>query len=384
MLGELARANDAIDKAIAEFRLNEAANTLYEFIWGIVCDWYVELTKPILQGEDGPAKDETRAVTAFVLRETVKLLHPVMPFITEELWDKLGHRAEHGMLIGQPWPAPAPTDAAADAEIGWLVKLISDIRSARAELNVPAGAKLKLLVVGANDTTKQRIDTHRAAIERLARIEGIEAAAAAPKAALQIVVGEATYALPVGEVIDLKAEGARLQKEIKKLGDEIAKIDAKLGNAAFVSRAPEEVVEEQRERRQQAEQTRARLSTALKRLGMSLCSRSAQRLGPPVRGDGEVRAAQHLGLGEIAVGRDHDDLRAAMLVDQRRGVGQQRLADGQPEARLEHAEVVDQIGVAARIEDRRRGELGARSGSPEAGCPRWRPGRTCSARPAAW
>ena len=188
MLAELARANAAIDKAIAEFRLNEAASALYEFIWGIVCDWYVELTKPILQGADGAEKDETRAVTAFVLRETVKLLHPVMPFITEELWDKLGHRGEHGALIGQPWPAPPAIDAAADAEMGWLVKLISDIRSARSELNVPAAAKLKLLVVGADDTTKKRLDAHRAALERLARVEGIELAAAAPKSALQIVV----------------------------------------------------------------------------------------------------------------------------------------------------------------------------------------------------
>ncbi|TAJ38047.1 MAG: valine--tRNA ligase [Reyranella sp.] len=267
MLGELARANTAIDKAMTDFRLNEAANTLYEFVWGVVCDWYVELTKPILQGADGPEKDETRAVTAFVLRETVKLMHPVMPFITEELWDKLGHREEHGPLIGQPWPVPTALDAAADAEMGWLVKLISDIRSARAELNVPAGAKLKLLVIGGDATTAARLERHRAAIERLSRIEGIEAATAAPKASLQIVVGEATYALPVGEVIDLKAEGARLQKEIKKLADEVGKIDAKLGNAAFVSRAPEEVVEEQRERRSQAEQTRARLSTALERLG---------------------------------------------------------------------------------------------------------------------
>jgi len=266
MLGELARANLAIDKALTEFRLNEAANTLYEFIWGVVCDWYVELTKPILQGVDGAEKDETRAVTAFVLRETVKLLHPVMPFITEELWDKLGHRAHHGALIGQPWPAPTAIDAASDAEMGWLVKLIQDIRSARAELNVPAGAKLKLLVIGANDTTKGRLETHRAAIERLARIEGVEPAASAPKASLQLVVGEATYALPVGDVIDLKAESARLQKEIKKLADEVGKIDSKLGNAAFVSRAPEEVVEEQRERRTQAEQTRARLSAALERL----------------------------------------------------------------------------------------------------------------------
>jgi valyl-tRNA synthetase len=267
MLGELARANATVDKALMEFRLNDAASALYEFIWGIVCDWYVELSKPILQGQDGPAKDETRTVTAFVLRETAKLLHPVMPFITEELWDKLGHRAGHGMLIAQPWPQPTPVDADAEAEIGWLVKLISDIRSARAELNVPGGAKLKLLVVGASDTTQKRLDVHRAAIERLSRVEGVEAAAIAPKAALQIVVGEAAYALPVGDVIDLKAEGARLQKEIKKLADEVGKIDAKLGNAAFVSRAPEEVVEEQRERRTQAEQTRARLSTALERLG---------------------------------------------------------------------------------------------------------------------
>jgi valyl-tRNA synthetase len=267
VLGELARANASIDKALGEFRLNEAASTLYEFVWGTVCDWYVELSKPVLQGEDGPAKDETRAVTAFVIRETAKLLHPVMPFITEELWDKLGHRAEHGMLINQSWPQLAPSDAAADAEIGWLVKLISDIRSARAELNVPAGAKLRLLVVGADGTTRQRIDTHRAAIERLARVEGIEVAAAAPRASLQLVVGEATYALPVGEVIDLKAESARLQKEIRRLGDEIGKIDAKLGNKAFISRAPEEVVEEQRDRRQAAEQTRARLSAALERLG---------------------------------------------------------------------------------------------------------------------
>jgi valyl-tRNA synthetase len=266
MLGELARANEMVDKAIEEFRLNEAATALYEFIWGVVCDWYVELTKPTLQGADGAEKDETRAVTAFVLRETVKLLHPVMPFITEELWDKLGHRADHGMLIGQPWPAAAATDAAADAEMNWLVTLISDIRSARSELNVPAGARLKLQVVGANAGTQQRLDTHRAAIERLARVEGIAAATAAPKASLQIVLGEATYALPVGEVIDLKAEAARLAKEIKKLADEIAKIDAKLGNANFVARAPEEVVEEQRERRAQAEQTRTRLSAALKRL----------------------------------------------------------------------------------------------------------------------
>lgn len=206
-------------------------------------------------------------MTAYVLRETAKLLHPVMPFITEEIWDKTGHRTEHGALIGQPWPKVPATDEAADSEMGWLVKLISDIRSARSELNVPAAAKLRMLVIGGNAVTEQRLQTHAGAIERLARIEGIETAAAAPKGALQIVVGEATYALPVGDVIDLKAEGARLAREIKKLADEVGKIDVKLGNANFISRAPEEVVEEQRERREQAEQTRARLAAALERLG---------------------------------------------------------------------------------------------------------------------
>jgi valyl-tRNA synthetase len=201
-----------------------------------------------------------------VLRETVKLLHPVMPFITEEIWDKSGHRVEHGPLITQSWPKPGTADSAADAEMGWLVKLISDIRSARAELNVPAGAKLGMLVVGGNQTTAKRLESHRAAIERLARVEGIEAATAAPKNALQIVVGEATYALPIGQVIDLAAERTRLDKEIRKLAEEVGKIDAKLGNASFVSRAPEEVVEEQRERRTQAEATRQRLGAALKRL----------------------------------------------------------------------------------------------------------------------
>jgi len=267
MLGELTRAAASVDKALADFRINEAASALYEFIWGIVCDWYVELTKPVLQGPDGPDKDETRAVTAYVLRETTRILHPVMPFITEELWDKTGHRAGHGPLIAQPWPAAGRIDPAADSEMNWLVKLISDIRSARSELNVPAGAKLRLLVIGGNAATAERLRTHAAAIERLARVEGIETAAAAPKAALQIVVEEATYALPVGDVIDLKAEGARLTREIKKLADEVGKIDAKLGNANFVSRAPEEVIEEQRDRRRQAEETRTRLATALERLG---------------------------------------------------------------------------------------------------------------------
>jgi len=268
VVGELARCGAAVDQALEEFRFNEAATALYEFVWGTLCDWYVELAKPVFSGDDEAAKTETRAVTGFVLAETVKLLHPIMPFITEELWDKLDQRAGKGELVQQAWsvlPA-AIADAAADAEMGWLVKLISDIRSARNEVNVPAGAKLSLLVRDAGAETRARLDRHRAAIERLARVEGIQHDMPAPKGALQVVLGEATYALPVADVIDLKAERARLEKEIRKLDGEVTKIDAKLGNAQFMSKAPEDVVVEQRERRDDAVATTARLRQAMERL----------------------------------------------------------------------------------------------------------------------
>ncbi|HJQ55918.1 MAG TPA: valine--tRNA ligase [Vineibacter sp.] len=267
ILGELSRCAASVDGAIAEYRFNDAAAALYAFVWGTLCDWYVEFSKPILQGDDASAQAETRAVTGVVLRETVKMLHPIMPFITEEIWETLGHRAESGALIGQAWPEklPAPDTAAGD-EMGWLVRLITEVRSARSEVNVPAGARLKLVVRDANDTTRGRLAAHRSALERLARVDGIEVGASIPKGSLQVVVGEATYALPVASVIDLAAERARLEKEIHKLEGEVSKIDAKLGNAQFMARAPEDVVEEQRERRDTALSTAARLKQATARL----------------------------------------------------------------------------------------------------------------------
>ena len=269
ILGELARCAATVDKAIAEFRFNDAASALYAFAWGTVCDWYVEFTKPIFQGGDEAAMRETRAVTGIVLRDTVTLLHPIMPFITEEIWDKLGHRAEHGALISRAWPVTLPSpDKAADDEMEWLVKLITDIRSVRSEVNVPAGAKLKLIVRDANGAARTRLAAHRNALERLARIENIELDGAVPPGALQLVIGDATYALPVAEVIDLKVERTRLDKEIRKLEGEVTKIEAKLGNAQFLARAPEEVVEEQRERREEALSTAARLRQATARLAV--------------------------------------------------------------------------------------------------------------------
>jgi len=268
ILGRLRQCAIDVDHAIGEFRFNEAATALYEFVWGTFCDWYVELSKPVLTGDDPEAKAETRAVTGFVLRETLKILHPIMPFITEELWQQLGHREVHGALIGQAWPdiAAIPVDTSADDEMGWLVRLISDIRSARSEINVPAAAKLTMIVRDAAGGTAARLERHRAALERLGRIERIDVGGTAPRGALQVVLGEATYALPVAEVIDLAAERARLQKEIGRLAGEVAKIDAKLGNPQFTARAPQEVVEEQRERRDEASAARERLGAALARL----------------------------------------------------------------------------------------------------------------------
>jgi len=269
VLGELARCAATVDQAIAEFRFNDAASALYVFVWGTVCDWYVEFTKPIFQSGDEAAIQETRAVTGIVLRDSVKLLHPIMPFITEEIWDKLGHRAEFGALISQAWPQMVSSqDTAAGDEMEWLVKLITDVRSVRSEVNVPAGAKLKLIVRDAEDTTRARLAAHRTALERLARIDSVELDGTVPSGALQLVIGEATYALPVAEVIDLKAERARLDKEIRKLEGEVSKIDAKLGNAQFLAKAPDEVVEEQRERREEALSTAARLRQATARLAV--------------------------------------------------------------------------------------------------------------------
>jgi valyl-tRNA synthetase len=266
--GESERAAASVTEALDEFRFNDAANAVYHFVWHVLCDWYLELAKPVLMGEDEAAKAETRAMTGFVLDRALKLLHPFMPFVTEELWGKraTGEAPRPSLLMLSPWPSRQGLEnAAADAEIGWLIRLVSDIRSVRAEMNVPAAAKIPLLLSGANAETKARIARHKETIERLARLDGI-AFGTIPKGAVQIVLDEAVLALPLAGIIDVEAESKRLRKEIDKVGSEISQIDAKLANEKFVSRAPEHVVEEQRERKSEAEAVAARLRQALQRL----------------------------------------------------------------------------------------------------------------------
>ncbi|MFO0997508.1 MAG: valine--tRNA ligase [Alphaproteobacteria bacterium] len=268
ILGELARTAGAVDEALDAYRFNDAASALYQFTWGTFCDWYVEFTKPILLGADAAAKEETRAATAYVLRTLLALLHPFMPFITEELWEKLGFKTGP-MLIRESWPdlSPVAGDATADAEMGWVVSLISSIRAVRAEMNVSPAAQIDMVLNGASTETLARFDRHRDLIVRLARLKAIERDAAVPKGSAQLLVGEATVALPLAGVIDLEKERTRLDREVARLEGEIGKIDKKLGDAAFVAKAPPEVVELQRERRAEAEEARDRLRQALSRLG---------------------------------------------------------------------------------------------------------------------
>jgi len=270
--GETERTARAVTEAIEAFRFNEAAAAIYHFIWHVYCDWYLELIKPILAGPDAEARAETRALAAFVLDQALKLLHPFMPFVTEELWAKLANEAEGraSLLMLAPWPETRGLEIAqADAEIGWLIKLISEVRSVRSEMNVPAAAKVPLIIAGAADTTRARIAVHADTIKRLARLDSLDFGR--PQAgAVQIVLEEATLALPLAGIIDIGAESQRLKREIDKVGSEIKQLDAKLANEKFVSRAPEHVVEEQRERKTEAEATAAKLEQALKRLEAAL------------------------------------------------------------------------------------------------------------------
>ncbi|CAK7256039.1 MULTISPECIES: valine--tRNA ligase [unclassified Shinella] len=268
ILTELARTARDVTEAIETYRFNDAASTLYRFVWNQFCDWYLELLKPVFSGEDAAAKAESQACAAYVLEEIYKLLHPFMPFMTEELWS---HTAGEGktrenLICHAEWPSPAYGDEAAADEINWLIDLVSGIRSVRAEMNVPPSATAPLVMVGANALTRKRLETHDSAIRRLARVEQIRLEDAAPKGAAQIVVGEATACLPLGTLIDLAAEKARLEKAIDKAKAEAARIEAKLSNEKFVANAKPEVVEAERERFAELEQQLASLAVALARV----------------------------------------------------------------------------------------------------------------------
>jgi valyl-tRNA synthetase len=273
IVGETVRTAQAVTTALADCGFDEAANGLYRFIWNVYCDWYVELAKPILNGEDEAARDETRATAAWALDVILKLLHPVMPFLTEELWAQTAEQGaprEHGgFLMTARWPELSATliDPDADDEIQLIIDAISEGRSVRQELNVPPSARPALLVVEASEAQRRVLSANAPLIAQLLRVAEVKFTDAAPAGSIPYVVAGATLALPVAEFIDLAAERARLTKEVASLGSEADKFAKKLGNPDFVARAPEEVVEENRERLAEAQAAKAKLEAALKRLG---------------------------------------------------------------------------------------------------------------------
>jgi valyl-tRNA synthetase len=267
ILGALEATAQTVSEAIEQYRFNDAANTLYAFVWNTFCDWYLELAKPVLSGTEAAAQAETRATAAFVLDGILALLHPFMPFVTEELWDKTAEGRRNTLLIRASWPAyHGLRDEAATAEIDWVVKLISEIRSVRAEMRVPAGAKIRAVLVGASPENLARAERWRQEILRLARLESIEPENQVPRQAAQIVLGEAVAALPLEGVIDIGAERGRLAKELEKTDKDIAGIASRLGNPGFIAKAAADVIEEAKENRDILAARRAKIVEALDRL----------------------------------------------------------------------------------------------------------------------
>ena len=272
IVGETTRTAQAVTASLADCGFGESTEQLYRFIWNQFCDWYVELAKPLLTGDDAAAKAETQATAAWVLDVILKLLHPTMPFITEELWAQtadLGAERDHtGFLLVARWPELSPDliDPAADAQISLIIDTISEGRSVRSGLNVPLSAKPPLLVIEATDSQRATLAASGAQIAQLLRVSGVETVDAAPVGSIPFVIAGATFALPVAEFIDLAAERARLTKDVAALASDIDRTTKKLANADFVARAPEEVVEENRERLAEAVGAKAKLENALSRL----------------------------------------------------------------------------------------------------------------------
>jgi len=262
---ETARARREVTDAIEAYRFNDAAGAIYRFVWNVYCDWYLELAKPVLMGEDGAAKTETRAMVAWARDEILKLLHPFMPFITEELWAVTAKR--DSLLALTPWPKlEGLTDEAAEAEIGWVVDLVSAIRSVRAEMSIAPARLTPLVLANASAETRERAQRWNEVVRRMARLADISFAASAPAGAVQLLVRGEAAALPLKGVIDFSAERARLDKEMAKADADIKRVEAKLANEKFVANAPEEIVEEEKEKRDAAVARKAKILEARERL----------------------------------------------------------------------------------------------------------------------
>ncbi len=270
IVAETAKTAAEVTRNFEALRFNEAAGAVYHFVYDTFCDWYLEIAKPIFNQGDEPQKAETRATAAWARDRILEILHPFMPFITEELWARTASTPRKSLLIESPWPdlSGLPKFEEATRDVQWVIDLVSGIRSIRAEMNVPPSAKIELLLKDASPQSQELLARGKTIITTLARLSNAKIADALPQGTAQFVIGEATAGLPLGDVIDFSKERARLEKELKKAEDEIARFDAKLSNQQFVSRAPEDVLNEQREKRAEAAALANRLREAVNRLAV--------------------------------------------------------------------------------------------------------------------
>ncbi len=266
IIGETARARLAHDEALENYRFNDAANGLYQFVWGKVCDWYLEFAKPLFASGDEAVIAETRATMAWVIDQCLILLHPTMPFITEELWAEIATRDKP--LVHADWPAYGAEliDENAEKEMRWVISLIEEIRSVRAQMHVPAGLKCQLLQADLDEAGQGAFARNAAMIERLARLSEVTPTDTLPKGAVTIAVDGGTFALPIADLIDVAEEKARLEKTLGKLAKELGGLRGRVNNPKFAESAPPEVVEETKENLAAREEEEARLKEALARL----------------------------------------------------------------------------------------------------------------------
>ncbi|OZB14351.1 MAG: hypothetical protein B7X55_11405 [Rhodobacterales bacterium 34-62-10] len=267
IIGETARVRAEVDAALDAYRFNDAANALYAFVWGKVCDWYVEFSKPLLMDGDAATRAETQKVMAWVLDQCLILLHPIMPFITEELWSQTGTRAK--MLVHADWPDYAATDLAdpaADREMTWVIGLIDAVRSARAQMRVPAGLQVPMVLRELDDAGRDAWTRNEALIRKLARIDSLTEVPAFPKGTVTIPVEGGIFGLPLADIIDVAEEKSRLEKTLEKLAKEIGGLKGRLTNPNFATSAPEDVVAETRDNLALRLEEEATLKTALSQL----------------------------------------------------------------------------------------------------------------------
>ena len=270
VVGELVRTQAEVTAALDSYRFNDAAGGLYEFVWNVYCDWYLEFIKPVLSGNDEAQKAETRATAAWVLDEMLRLMHPFTPYITEELWRVTAEAGpeRQRLLIEESWPdySMLVRDASAEAEMNWVKGLISEVRSVRAEMNVPPSGKLPLVLKTINANERDWLARHNELILRMARLESAVPGDTFLRGSAQIVAGDATAGLSLQGSIDFDKERARLSKELKKAQEEIGRVDGKLGNKEFVAKAPAEVVQELRDKQAEHMSAHSKLQEAIKRL----------------------------------------------------------------------------------------------------------------------